>query len=352
MPNRQSGLRGYPMPFPWRWVPPVVLCLGIPTAAAAADTVVRKAPTKPVEAVDRCAKVEPPPGTPVVPSGNIFGFSDPTDLGDPCTWNFASENTGRAGKRDGSYFFLESKNELSYTYTSDIAFAFSAFTTYNRWSNVTVLQDTLATQGDGVFLNRLNRLSFAGLSGEFLVRLVKRAPGQPVAVTAAVEPRWASVDGEAGTGYRADGYAAEFKLLADVALTERLFGAVNLNYALGTQKFDIPNALWERASGTNVSAALTAQIYAAEKQTIEGIFVGVEGRYRTQFEGLLLDRFTGEAFNAGPTLAIAFAGDRMLSLAWSPQVAGGTSPSTPGRLNLDEFERMEFRVKFEMLLGP
>jgi hypothetical protein len=98
------------------------------------------------------------------------------------------------------------------------------------------------------------------------------------------------------TGYRADGYGAEFKLLIDVVLAERLFAAVNLNYALGTQKFDIPNARWERGSGTNISAALTAQVYAAEKQTAEGVFVGVEGRYRTLFDGLWLDRFAGDAF--------------------------------------------------------
>jgi hypothetical protein len=295
-----------------------------------------------------CAKIEPLPGTPVVPGGSIFGFTDPTDLGDSCTWSFASENTGRAGKRDGSYFGLESKYEISYTLTSNIAFAFSAFTAYTRWSNVTVAQDMLASQGDGVFVNPLNRLSFDGLSGEFLVRLITRGPRQPVAVTAAVEPRWSYVD--LVTGYRADGFATEFKLLIDFALTERLFGAVNFNYALGTQKFDIPNARWENGSGTNLSAALTAQIYTADKQTVEGIFVGVEGRYRTLFDGLWLDRFAGDIFNFGPTLAVAFPGDRLLTLAWSPQVAGRVSPATPGVLNLTQFDRLEFRVKFETSL--
>jgi hypothetical protein len=333
------------MPFQLTELRVAVLCLGMATQAAADDAVVRKAPAKPAEVVDRCAKIEPLPGTPVVPGGSIFGFTDPTDLGDPCTWNFASENTGRAGKRDGSYFGLATKSEFSYTYSSNIAFAFSAFTAYTRWSNVTVVQDTLASQGDGVFLDRLHRLSFDGLSGEFLVRLVTRGPGQPVAVTASVEPRWSHVD--LVTGYTANGYAAEFKLLIDFALAERLFGAVNLNYALGTQKFDIPNARWEQGSGTNVSAALTAQVYAAEKQTVEGVFVGLEGRYRTVFDGLWLDRFDGDIFNLGPTLAIAFAGDRVLTVAWSPQVAGRVSPATPGGLNLTHAERLEFRVKFE-----
>jgi hypothetical protein len=192
-----------------------------------------------------------------------------------------------------------------------------------------------------------NRLSFDGLSGEFLIRLLTRGPGQPVAVTASVEPRWSHVDFV--TGFRADGYGAEFKLLTDFALAERLFGAVNL--ALGTQRFDIPNAEWERGSGINLSAALTAQVYAAEKQTVEGVFVGLEARYRTLFDGLWLDRFTGDTFNFGPTFAIAFAGDRVLTLAWSPQLAGRTSPATPGGLNLTDADRQEFRVKFETSLG-
>jgi hypothetical protein len=337
------------MPFQLKGLPVAVLWLGTATHAAAADANMRETPAKPAAVVDRCAKIEPLPGTPSVPGGSIFGFTDPTDLGDPCIWTFASENTGREGKRDGSYFGLSSKSEISYTYTSNIAFAFSVFTAYTRWSNVTVVQDKLASQGDGVFLDRFNRLSFDGLSGEFLVRLVTRGPGQPVAVTASVEPRWSHVDFV--TGFRADGYAAEFKLLVDIALAQRLFGAVNLNYALGTQKFDIPNAEWERSSGTNLSAALTAQIYAAEKQTVEGVFVGLEARYRTAFDGLLLDRFTGDVFNFGPTFAIAFTGDRVLTLAWSPQLAGRTSPATPGGLNLTDADRLEFRVKFETSLG-
>jgi hypothetical protein len=321
----------------------VALCLGLATQAMAADAGPRKAPTRSADLGDRCAKSEPLPGTPVVPSGSIFGFCEPTDLDEPCTWYFAPENTGRAGRRDGTYFGINSKSEISYTYNSNIAVALAAFTAYTRWSNVTVAQDMLAGQGQGVFLDRVNRLSFDGLSGEFLVRLVTRGPNQPVAVTAAVEPRWSYVDFV--TGYRADGYAAEFKLLFDFAMTERLFGAVNLNYVLGTQKFGIPNAPWENGSGTNVSAALTAQIHAAEKQMVEGVFIGVEGRYRTVFDGLWLNRFAGDIFNIGPTLAVAFAGDRMLTLAWSPQVAGRVSPPRPGALNLTHADRLEFRFE-------
>jgi hypothetical protein len=334
----------------WAGVLSTVLIVGMAMPAVAADTLPRKAQAKPAAIADRCVKAEPPPGTPSVPGGDIFGFTDPADIGDPCSWAFASENNGRAVKSDGSYFALTNKTEISYTYSSTASFSFSVFNSYTRWSNVTVAQDTLAAEGVGVFRNRWSRLDFDGLSGEVLVRLVTRAPGQPFSVTIGAEPRWSYVDFV--TGHRADGYAAEFKLFIDVALTERLFAAVNLNYALGTQKFDIPNAIWERGSATNVSAALTAQIHAAEKQTIEGVFVGIEGRFRSVFDGLLLDRFAGNVFNFGPTFAIAFAGDRMLNVAWSPQLAGRVSPATPCGLNLTHFDRQEFRVKFVTPIGP
>lgn len=303
---------------------------------------------KPVAAADRCAKVEPAPGTPVVPGGDIFGFTSPTDIGDPCSWSFASEWSGRAGRRDGSYLVLSDKNQLSYTYSDRIAFAFSGFANYTRWNNVTVARDALAAEG--VFINSLDRLQFDGISGEVAIRLLRRTPGQPFAVTVSAEPRWSRVDGL--TGYRADGYGNEFKLFADVALTERMFAAINLNYALGTAKYDIPGATWADASATNVSAALTSQVYSAEKQFIEGIFLGLEARFQSAFEGLTLDHHLGDAFFLGPTLAIAFEGGRMLNLVWTPQIAGRANmPSAPGSLDLDNFDRHQFRVKFATPLG-
>ncbi len=294
---------------------------------------------------DRCAKIEPARGTPAVPGGDLFGFTSPTDIGDPCSWALASEHSGRAGKRDGHYWMLTSKTQLAYTYSDRVAFAFSGFTTYANWSNVTVAQDALLGEGDGVDVSRLRRLQFDGLSGEIALRLLKRAPGQPFALTVSMEPRWSRVDGL--TGWRADGYGTEVKLFADVALTDDLYAAVNLNYALGVLKLDIPNAALSRSSSTNVSAALTARLYSAENRPVEGVFLGLEGRLLSSFDGLGLDRNTGNAFYLGPTLALAFAGGRMLNLVWTPQVSGRARPaSAPGALDLDNGERHQFRIKF------
>ncbi len=293
---------------------------------------------------------EPPKGTPKVPGGDIFGFTNPTDLGDPCVWYFASEHSGVAGKRDGNYLALFSKSEISYTAAENLAFAFSAFTAYHKWSNVTVIQDELASAGVGVIVTERDKLQFDGFSGEVWLRLVSRSPGQPFAVVVAIEPRWSRIN--LGSGYSAEFYASEFKLLVDAALAQRLFAAVNLFYAPATQRYAIPGASWVNNSLTSFSLALTAQPYAAEKAPIEGVFLGVEARLVSLFDGLALNRNLGNAFLVGPTLAIGFRGDRMLNFVWTPQVAGRAHPaSAPGALDLDNFERHLFRVKFDTPLN-
>jgi hypothetical protein len=324
-----------------------LLIAGLTTPVIAAD-LPRKAPVKPANFADRCAKVEPPKGTPEVPDGDIFGFTNPTDIGDPCQWYFASEHTGLAGRRDGSFFALFTKSEVAYTYSENLAFAFSAFTAYNKWSNVAVLQDALASAGAGVTVTEWDKLQFDGLSGEILLRLVKRSPGQPFALTVAMEPRWSRIDLANLTGYPAEFYANELKLFLDVALTQHLFAAMNVVYVLATQKYGIADANWVNGSGTVVSAALTGRIHTAEKALVEGVFLGVEGRLLSAFTGLFLNENIGNAFFMGPTLAIAFQGERILNFVWTPQVAGRAHPaSVPGALDLDNFDRHHFRVKFE-----
>ncbi|MDX2204916.1 MAG: hypothetical protein NW223_19355 [Hyphomicrobiaceae bacterium] len=303
--------------------------------ALAADSLVRKAAPaaapSAIPAADRCARIEPLPGTPSVPGGDLFGFTDPTDIGEACLWGFSSEHSARAGKRDGRYFANTSKNEFGYTYNSHVAFAFAGFTAYNTWANVTSAQDALAAEGSGVALDRIDRVNFDGLSGEVLVRLLARSPGQPLALTAAVETVWSRIDRL--TGYRAEGFGTEFKLLADVALTDRIFAAANVLFGLGTQKFDIPGAVWADGSALVGSLAVTGQLYSAEKQWIEGVFLGIEGRHVAAYSGLGLDQFAGRATFVGPTFAIAFAGDRMLNIAWTPQLTGRAEmPSAPGRV--------------------
>jgi hypothetical protein len=325
---------------PFLWSAALGAGMIVATPVLAADMAV-KAPRS--AAYDRCAKIEPLPGTPVVPGGDLFGITSPTDIGDPCSWAFATEFTGHFGKRDGSYFVVTDKNQFTYTYSNRIAFAFSPFVTYHDWSNVTASRDALNSVG--IAANSVNRLQFDGLSGEIFYRVLARSPGQPVAITLSSEPRWARVDH--ATGWQIESYGNEFKFFTDVALTDKFFAALNLNYALSRSRFNAPLATWTDTSSTTVSTALTAQVYAREKAAIEAIYLGVEGRFLSAFNGLTLNQNVGNGFFLGPTMAIAFAGGRMLNVVWVPQIAGRAFPaSAAGPLDLDNFERHQFRVKF------
>lgn len=66
---------------------------------------------------------------------------------------------------------------------------------------------------------------------------------------------------------------------------------------------------------------------------------------QSAYSGLMLNQNVGNGVFLGPNMAIVFAGGRMLNIAWLPQVAGHSIPSN-GNLDLDNFERHQFRFKF------
>ena len=77
------------------------------------------------------------------------------------------------------------------------------------------------------------------------------------------------------------------------------------------------------------------------------------GRDRSVFAGLALDRLVGNAFFLGPTLAIGFPNERIVSLSSTPQLAGRSRLGlSSGPLDLDAFERHEFRLKFATPVAP
>lgn len=305
-------------------------------------------PSKKFRTQDRCTKFEPTPGAPQMPVGYIFGFADPTDPGDPCTWELTVETMLRTGKGDGRYTALNASIEIAHTFTHNFAIAVSVYGAATHWSGVTAARSALADAGHPHVFDRIHRNAFDGASVEFFFRLFERRPNRPFALTLSIEPRWSSVDNI--TGFRAHGYGSEIKMLADAVLSNGWYGAVNVGYALGTQRFIIPGAPWERASATLLAAGLATQTYSSEKQFIESIFVGTEVRYRALFNGLVLNQMLGHSLFAGPSLSIGFANERMLSIAWAPQVLG-RSASGLGRFDLGNYERREFRMKFSTPIG-
>jgi hypothetical protein len=260
-----------------------------------------------------------------VPGENIFGFTDPTDVGNPGDTAIGSENTGRTGKRLGRYFTLQSKTELSRTLGENTWGAVSLFNSYYRVRDVADLD------------RNLNRTAFDGLSFEIARRVVERSATNPFAVTLALEPRWSRLDAVAGT--RVESFSAEAKLFVDaVVVPEKLFWAMNLNYAPGTQRGVEPWAKWVDSAGTNVSTALT---YAWSPS----VFMGGEVRLLSAFNTALLGRYAGSALFIGPTFLWKITDKVAFNAVWTPQVAGRSEGNKDRLYDLDNFERHQFRAK-------
>jgi hypothetical protein len=264
---------------------------------------------------------------PDVPGGDIFGFTDPTDVGSAGDKGLAFEWTGSFGKREGHYRAQVLKTEFGVTPAENLFTAFSFFTTRHNISGSPDFAD-------------INRTAFDGVSTEVAYRFLPRSAGYPFAATASVEPRYASVDGTAGTPVHQ--YSVEAKLFVDtVIVPDRLYGAFNANFVWARQRDRLPGAEWIEGSGTNLSGSLTWQLSPQ-------FFIGAEVRYLTFFNGGWLDHFAGDALFAGPHMFFAINDKAQLNLAWTPQVYG-TSNLTPGSsLDLDYFERHQCRAKLSL----
>ena len=150
---------------------------------------------------------------PQVPGDDIFGFTTPTDVGNPGDTGFGNENDGRAGKRGGTYRALNAKYELGHTFAPDWWVAVSLHASHHHARNVPDLTD-------------INRIAFDGLSFEIEHRIVKRSVTNPFAVAVSLEPRWGRVDSVPGLPSHALNVA--FKLFVDaVLIPDQLFWGFN-----------------------------------------------------------------------------------------------------------------------------
>jgi hypothetical protein len=268
-------------------------------------------------------------GVPEVPGDDIFGFTTPTDLGNAGDTDFANENDGRVGKRGGAYRALNAKYELGHTFVADWWVGVSMFAAANYSRNVPDLAD-------------VNRVAFDGLSFELAHRIVKRTAGNPFAVTVSFEPRWGRVDGTSGLPSNALNVA--FKLFVDaVVVPEKLFWGGNVNWT--PQRSEDPNdrTRWVSSSSILVSSALAYQMS-------DKVFVGVEARYLGSFDAILPAHEVGHAFYVGPTLLWKVTDKVAFNTTLQPQVGGRSTASPGSQLDLDNFEKAQFRAKLSVAL--
>jgi hypothetical protein len=259
-----------------------------------------------------------------VPGDAIFGFTSPTDVGKPGDVGFANENDGRVGKRQGTYGALNAKYEFSSTVANGWWMAGSLFGAYYHVQSVTGFVD-------------VNHLDFNGLSFEIEYRVIERSFGQPFGVSISVEPFWGRLDYVAGLP--SNSYGAALKTFADaVIVPEKLYWAANLIWVFQRAEDPLNTSHWLNSSGTVLSTALTYQIS-------EQLFAGVEVRYLSAFSTILLNDNIGSALYAGPTMLWKINEKIAINMTFQPQIAGHSATSRNLNLDLDNFERAEFRAK-------
>jgi hypothetical protein len=258
-----------------------------------------------------------------VPSEDIFGFSSPTDVGNTGDTGFANENDGRLGKRSGGYGALNTKYEFSRTLPGDTWVAGSFFGAYYHAINVPGIND-------------VDRFVFDGLSFEIEHRILKRSAGNPFAISLSIEPRWARSDPV--VGQLSNSFGAGLKVFVDaVVVPDKLFWAANLEWDPQAGEDPVNRSRWIGSSTSSASTALALQISPT-------LFIGAETRYLSSFNSAWLTRNLGNALYLGPTFLWRITEKVSVNVTYQPQVYGHAA-GNPASLDLDNFERAQFRGK-------
>lgn len=254
-------------------------------------------------------------------TGDLFGFSDGSDIGEKGDRSFEFDTLTRIGKRGGDYRGFSATAAAKATLTDDIAVGLGIGATRNLVKNVPGLDNS-------------NTGGFEGVSGEVKYRVLERA-SNPFGLTLIAAPSYARLDGE---GLRTSEFGIGFRAAIDRELVkDKLYGAINFDYA-PSWTWPRGGAAMERGSSAGISGALSVHVS-------EGIFLGAEARYEHAASGLFFGDSQGHAVFVGPTFYAKIGKDAFIAGAWGRQIAGRAS-QVQSTLDLNNFERNVFRARF------
>jgi hypothetical protein len=260
----------------------------------------------------------------------IFGFTEGADTERAGEKEFENDTQGRLIKRSGTYTALQNKSEAEFGLTNNLMVEFGVFGLYQR------------IQGVPDFDNR-NAARFDGASAEVKYRFLDRNV-HGLGMAFSVEPEWHRYSELSGRFENS--YELELKLYVDKELIPgRLYVAGNLVYepeAVFAKEFNPETGqfiTWEHESSFQALGAISGAV-------TPNLFVGAEVRYLTAYEGNFLNQLEGRALYVGPTLYARLAPKSTITLAYSFQVAGKAMEGPDQNLDLLNFERQQFRVRW------
>jgi hypothetical protein len=257
-----------------------------------------------------------------VDTEDLFGFVEGSDIGDKGERELESDAIIRAGRSTGS--FADTATEFQYKYTVFQNFRISTAATFAYYdiAGVTDMDDRRAA-------------AVQSLSFDARFRLLDRNRS-PFGLTLSVEPHWGFADETSGARISHFGWEGDLMMDREL-LPDRLFGALNLH-------FDTDRTVVNDGSGVELQPT-TGIGMALANQVMPGVWMGGEVRYFRSYEGAGLETFTGQAVYVGPTFYAKLGEKAWLSAAFNFQAWGG-AVSTPGALDLTNFERYQAKLRF------
>lgn len=264
---------------------------------------------------------EPAPIFREIETYNLFGFTQGADIGAEGEKELVLATEAKLSKREGRYQYYSSKLELEYVPTQFLKVAVGARGTYHSIQNV-----------PGV--DNRESAGFGGLFAEIKYLLVERAPSQPFALAALIEPAWSRIGSEGG---REKAFELETKLMGDVELIpNRLYAAANIIYE--------PEAVRDPGARGYAREATLGFSGALSYRVLPSLTLGGElGLYRA-YDSYLFSKYVGQALYVGPTMHLQTSKKTYVSFAWGTQVAG-SAHDAPGHLDLDHFSRHRAKLK-------
>lgn len=259
-----------------------------------------------------------PKSTPSISSDSPRG----SDIGEKGELEGEAETNGAEGKRSGRYSAIIQKLQLKYSISNDLRIAPTINLSRHDISGVATFDDR-------------HQFAFQGGGMEIRYRLLSRE-SSPFGLTLSVDPTWHLRDGAAGEPVRQ--YAAPMLALFDKEIIkDRIFAAFNLLYEPRWTRID--------ATGTSQNNSTAGLGGAITNRIAANLFLGAELRYLRAYDGATLNQFAGHGLFLGPTLYWVLTDRANLTLAWNAQVAG-KAVDAAGALDLENFERHQFRVRF------
>ena len=243
----------------------------------------------------------------------IFGFTEGSDVGQKGERTIFHESIIRGGGRVAGFSAWDGGTGLGYSVSDRAVISLGAIA---------------STEGSALEFERGLGV-VAGFKYQFL-----RRDESPVGLAAQISP-YAQRFESSAAGHNA--FGAEFRLIADRTLIpDRWFAALNLIYVPQHNAY---------TDGSVVREAIVEVSGAVSHRLSGDLFVGAELRHLNKFHGYGVDRLAGSALYFGPTLFLGIGENGYLGAAWSVQLAGRSNVDAVPRLDLESFERQQFRLK-------